>query len=132
MLTDLAQRSAGVVQGNTADGATMVAWHTLPGITDQHWTVVNTSYNGHSGLLFESNLTTSSVMDLNVSAGTVALWHSLTGTNQLWWLASSTVSGAYYIHNVMTSDCLTDTGLGSQLTVSPCVTGNLQQIWYLP
>lgn len=132
MLTDLAQRSVGVVQGHTADGSTMVAWNTLPDITDQHWTVVNTSYNGQSGLLFESDLTTKSVMDLNVPAGTVSLWHSLTGTNQLWWLASSTVPGAYYVHNLMTSDCLTDTGLGSQLTVSPCLTGNFQQIWYLP
>lgn len=132
MLTDLANLSAAVVSGNATNGATTAASTTTPSQTGQHWSVVNTSYNGQSGLVFESSLSNSYVLELNTSSGHVSLGQSLTGTNQMWWLASSTTSGAYYIHSLMASDCLTDNGLGLDLTVAPCVTGNPQQIWYLP
>ena len=124
--------AVGVQAGATANGAVIVAWHPELGLTDQHWTVAAGSYQGTNGYLFQSGVASGTVLDLNVPAGSVDLWHSLTGTNQLWWLAASSVPGAYYIHNSMTSNCLTDNGIGVQLTVAGCVTDDKAQIWYLP
>ncbi|MBS2539004.1 hypothetical protein KGQ20_40280 [Catenulispora sp. NF23] len=121
----------GVAGSNTADGSQMVVWHPDPNLVDQHWLLNWATVGSTGGIDFESNLTHASVMDLNTANNQVDLWHSLTGTNQLWWFADGPVTDEFYIHNQMTGGCLTDNGLGNLLTVAPCGTGNTAQLWTL-
>ena len=126
------QLAVGVVNGYTNDGATMVVWHPDPNLTDQHWTLGWSTVGSTGGITIGSNLTSaSSVMDLNTATNEVALWHSLTGTNQLWNFTDAPVKNQFSIKNIQTGGCLTDNGLGAQLSVSSCVAGDASQIWQL-
>jgi hypothetical protein len=120
-----------IYNGTTTNGTGVTAIEYRPANVGQGW---NRPVNSQNNTFFrmENQLEPAGsvvVMDEDMNSHQVNLWAWGSGANQEWWVDSTTTPGAVYIHNRADNNCLTENGIGQQLTVDGCQQGDPRQLW---
>ncbi|MFD0630451.1 protein kinase domain-containing protein [Catenulispora yoronensis] len=139
MLTNVGDGGAIDVYGNSTgapiytDGSTLGVQGTS-NRQGQTFQMTATTVGGQTTYQFGDGLDTNQMIQAD-GGGKIVLYHCSCGdAGQVWWLSrdSAMPSGAYYVHSSRYGDCLTDNGMGADVSLKPCTSGSKAQQWYLP
>ncbi|MFC5724560.1 RICIN domain-containing protein [Streptomyces gamaensis] len=115
-----------VYQGSKGEAAKIVTWNSN-GQENQKWRMYRRTTENR--FMFR-NINSVLVLDKNRSGSQVAQYEFGGSANQEWTF-EDTGDGTVRIHNGMGDGCLTNTGHGNQVSVTPCKSDDRSQMWRL-